>query len=293
MKPSRIVLALIITSAILLILYNPTRRTSVRTDDTAFYHNLSLNHKSVQIIKESQGTITLEIDITGGQLPDGLDFALYYRPKSIPGFEGEISFTQMPMTQANLESQKYFVLLENPGLGSAIEYYMQLEDNSGSVVSSLRPVSSYYSVHVEGESSELSRGAHILAMFLQILFLVLVLLTSMENLHNYESNNRLGKQCLWLTIFLFVGMFPLGIWLDHQTSGHLWNGIPLGRDITQTAAMIVFIYWLILTILMKGTAFSSEPSKNILKPIGMRICTILGFLITVGLFLIPHSLGEF
>jgi len=293
MKPSKIVLALIITSAILILLYNPTHRTSIRIDDTAVYRDLSLNHKSAQIIKASNEKVVITVDISGGNLPDGFNLALYHRPESISGFVGEISFARMLMNQSRDDSYEYTALLENLGKGLALEYYIRLEDNSGINAAAMLPSVSYYSLRFEDESSVLSHAAHILAMFLQILFLVLVLLTSMENLYDYDSNNRFGKQCLWLTIFLFVGFFPLGILLEYQTNGNLWSGIPLGRDITQSAALIMFLYWFVVTILMKGTAFSSEPSKNILKPIGIRICTILGFVISVGLLMIPHSLGEF
>jgi hypothetical protein len=83
------------------------------------------------------------------------------------------------------------------------------------------------------------------------------------------------------------------MWMQYDVIGTYYHGWPSGRDIANTLGIIVFIYWLLMLILMKGSGFAARPSKNWIPPVAARVLTIIGFFVSIGLFLVPHNIGEF
>ena len=130
-------------------------------------------------------------------------------------------------------------------------------------------------------------------MFGSFLFIVLATMTSLNDLRDDSIRLRFGNQVKWLTLILFVGGFPIGIWLNYQIYGAYWTGFPVGRDITDSKTLLIFIYWLVLLFLVKGTAFGGDKTRDLVQPAVARMLTIIGALISVGLYLVPHSSGNY
>jgi len=298
MKPFKIVLALIITFAILVGARSGSMRQTPPIEEKIELSDFSLEHNSSHIFKGDSTNAVMTVEITRGKLPDNYKLGFYYRPRKIEGYEGEIAFSRFDMKTTVSQPNIYDVIIINKQRGSEFNYYIQLEDAAGEVIASM-PASSdihnpaYQWFRFEGLRSVPLLIAHIVGMFGGFLLMSLAFLTACGDVGNSVVNVRLGKQILWTSIILFLGTFPIGIWLEHQVYDTYWTGIPLGRDKTDSKGLVVFLYWFILLILMKGSAFLSRPSKNWIKPIAARVVTIMGFVISAGLYLIPHSSGDF
>ena len=298
MKAYKIVLALCITFAVLIAMHQVSRISPRIIDETVTTRSYDLRHTINPIITSDTINPKLTVEVLRGEIPDGCELRLYFRPSSLGNYHGEISFIRREMSRASGEDNIYEITLPKKNYGSRYEYYFLLEDSSDAVLASLPDQGSgksdlSYWIQFDREKPLPLLVAHILVMLTAIMFVSLAFLTSLEKLQNSDSNLRLGKQILWAVIFLMVGLFGLGVWLQFQTTGVYWKGIPLGRDIANTAGLVVFCYWLIILLLLKGSAFTSNPSKNILPPMGARFLTVLGFLITVIMVLIPHNMGDF
>jgi len=296
-KPSKIVLALCITLIILVVANEFTWRDISPVRESAQVLDINLTHTFYPVISGESKDARLTVDVTGGRLPNGNHLAIYFRPTSLQDYKGEISFTRKEMKQSANNRDTYEIVLPRRDYGAGYDYYILLEDSTGAVNASFPSQSAggnlMYSFRFEGENPKPLLLAHTVVMLLGLLFSTLAFMTSLENLDNTDANVRLGKQILWLVIILLVGIFPLGIWLQYQALGIYWNGLPMGRGIANTANLFAFCYWLVILILMKGSAFKSNPPGNIVGPMAVRVLTWLGFVITIGIFLMAYTAGDF
>ncbi len=298
MKAYKIVLALCITFAVLIAMHQISRIFPRFIDETVITRNYDLRHTIDPVITSDTINPKLTVEVSRGKIPDGYKLRLYFRPSSLGDYRGEISFIRREMSPASERDNFYEITLPKKDYSFQYEYYFLLEDSSDVVMASLPDQSSgksalSYWIRFDRKAPLPLLVAHILVMLAAIMFVSLAFLTSLEKLQNSDSNLRLGKQILWAVVFLLIGLFGLGVWMQYQMTGVYWKGIPLGRDIANSAGLVVFCYWLIILLLLKGSAFTSNPSKNILPPMGARFLTVLGFLMTVIMVLIPHNMGDF
>jgi hypothetical protein len=85
----------------------------------------------------------------------------------------------------------------------------------------------------------------------------------------------------WGVLTFFITGFPIGWIIEKQVLGNYWEGVPFGWDITDNKTLIIFILWLVFIILQK--------SKKI-SPRSYAKWIIINTIITIILFLIPHSI---
>ncbi|NIP43586.1 MAG: hypothetical protein GWO41_12320 [candidate division Zixibacteria bacterium] len=242
--------------------------------------------------------MVITVGVEGGSLPEGNSIGFFYKPARLSGQEGEIAYTRYEMRRAFNNPDCYEITIPRGEKGDKVLYYIELDDAGGNEIATLTSeqgagdTGETWLMFANRRHSFLFVG-HVLVMLASFLFVSLAFLTSLSNLKNTENNIILGKQILWAVIFILIGLVPLGIVLNSQMYGTYWQGLPLGNYITGSLGFAIFAYWLIMLILMKGSAFMSDPSKNVLSPSGMRLLTVIGFLITAVGYLVPHGIGEF
>jgi ABC-type amino acid transport system permease subunit len=105
-----------------------------------------------------------------------------------------------------------------------------------------------------------------------------------------ESLRQLFVYSLWATILSFIGGVPLGILVTNMTFGEFWGGFPVFTDITDSKTSILIFYWIIFLVLIKGSAFKKDKTKNLLPDKILAWFGILGYILTLGIYLIPHSI---
>lgn len=113
---------------------------------------------------------------------------------------------------------------------------------------------------------------HILAMFLCMLLTTRALLEVMR-----PSAPRARGLILIAMVLLVVGGFILGPIVQKFAFGALWTGWPFGHDLTDNKTLIAFLAWLPAAL----AAASRRPT---------RLVVILGWVVMMGVFLIPHSM---
>lgn len=111
---------------------------------------------------------------------------------------------------------------------------------------------------------------HILFMFLTMLF------SAVTGIYGFLNYKQTKKWAIITTICLFAGGFILGPLVQKYAFGAYWTGFPFGFDLTDNKTLIAFIAWLIALwalIKTKKTTWA-----------------ILGMLVTLAIFSIPHSM---
>jgi hypothetical protein len=112
---------------------------------------------------------------------------------------------------------------------------------------------------------------HILAMFLSMLISSRALFEVLR-----PGAPRARGLVLLSMALLVVGGLMLGPLVQKFAFGAYWTGWPFGHDLTDNKTLIAFLAWLPATILAWRRA-------------NTRLAVILGWVVMMGIFLIPHS----
>jgi hypothetical protein len=112
---------------------------------------------------------------------------------------------------------------------------------------------------------------HILAMFLSML-------VSTRALFEVLRPGAPKARALVLTSMglLIIGGLVLGPIVQRFAFGAYWTGWPFGHDLTDNKTLIAFIAWLPATVMAW-------------REMKTRIAVVLGWVVMMGIFLIPHS----
>lgn len=111
---------------------------------------------------------------------------------------------------------------------------------------------------------------HIIAMFGSML------LSTRTGLEAIFRNRNTYRLTLWTIGFMFIGGLILGPIVQKFAFGAFWTGWPLGTDLTDTKTAVALLFWLIAMWRLR-------------KQSGGRAWTIIAALVTLIIFLIPHS----
>ena len=112
---------------------------------------------------------------------------------------------------------------------------------------------------------------HILTMFLSMLVSTRALFEVLR-----PGSPRARGPVLFSMACLVVGGLILGPLVQRFAFGAYWTGWPFGQDLTDNKTLIAFIAWLPATVLAWRRART-------------RLAVALGWIVMMGIFLIPHS----
>jgi hypothetical protein len=112
---------------------------------------------------------------------------------------------------------------------------------------------------------------HILAMFVSMLISTRALLEVLR-----PSAPPARGLVLTAMALLVVGGLILGPIVQKYAFGAFWTGWPFGHDLTDNKTLIAFLAWLPATIAAS-------------RGMRTRVAVIFGWIVMVGIFLIPHS----
>jgi di/tricarboxylate transporter len=178
--------------------------------------------------------------------------------------------------------------------GRRVYYYLQVETPQGQVVTAPdapAPGGEWVSFRFKGKVNLFVTIGHVLCMFAAVFILLVAFFYAFDILCGRRSVHQALKPILWALLFLFIGGFPLGWIMNAQTFGSpWWEAFPFGWDITDNKTQLVFLYWLVLILLVYRSLFTRDSPRDLIRPKQFAWLTILGTLLTLGIYLIPHSL---
>ncbi|RKZ06931.1 hypothetical protein DRQ05_03940 [bacterium] len=149
----------------------------------------------------------------------------------------------------------------------------------------------YFILKYKGHVSKTVLAFHIAFMFASFFFMVLAFLGSLRMLKGIEGKQITVNNIRWALALTFIGGWPLGFVLNYQAFGPVWEGFPFGYDITDNKTQFMFIFWIILSLLARGSIYKGDESKDLLDDRGFAIAVLVCFIVSVIVFLIPHSLS--
>jgi len=131
---------------------------------------------------------------------------------------------------------------------------------------------------------------HIFAIFAAIFFAALTLFTAVDLKRGRGTLGESVKYCGITVALLFIGFIPFGWAMNYFAFGVLWEAIPFGRDVTDNKSQIMFLFWLVTLIMVKGTLWGKGEDKNLVSARGYSTLVIISFVATMIILGVPHSL---
>ena len=121
--------------------------------------------------------------------------------------------------------------------------------------------------------------SHVLFMFFSMMIGVRAALAAVSG----EAKTR---RLAWVTLGgLFIGGMILGPFVQKYAFGAFWTGFPFGYDLTDNKTLIMWLAWVAACgVMLLGKRDAVVPGK------AARAAIALAAVVTVGVYLIPHSL---
>lgn len=174
--------------------------------------------------------------------------------------------------------------------GGRIMYALTIRGEDGSMVRLPEEEESFLLVKYKGEASPVILALHVIFMFGSFYFMIQSLWSAIEILSTGEGKSRAVSNARLVLLCTFIGGWPLGFLLNYQAFGTLWEGFPFGYDITDNKTQVIFLFWLVSLLLVRGSFLGKGEERDWLGPRGLAIAVLLSYLVSLFLFIVPHSL---
>jgi hypothetical protein len=129
--------------------------------------------------------------------------------------------------------------------------------------------------------------AHIVFMYATMLAGALTLFSAIDIILGKGNIRQSVRYVMWTLILGVIGGFVFGPLVSYQTLGIPYEGIPFDNDITDSKTLIFMLFWA-FTFLISRRGLKGE--KMVVSDGAYALLVILSFIVTFGLFLVPHSI---
>ncbi|MGB5107732.1 MAG: hypothetical protein WBP29_11070 [Candidatus Zixiibacteriota bacterium] len=298
MKIGDIVISLGISLVILFASIALSRRQTPPQTYTTQSGELTLTHTAPQLIVGKDVPARLDVEVTGGLLPDSATLFVYLRPTESAA---DTAFKRAPMLTIIGEGLIYRRDLTNSGIGKNFEYFIQLIAPSDSTfadtVLATIPAErqtnpkSLLTVRFEGSAPKSLLYSHVALMFAAFCLMILAVLSSMTYPKDPGALTRAGRMSVLVVLLLLIGVFGIGAKIELVMYGSSWSGVPVGGNLTDTASAILLLYWAVVVLILRKQIVSAESSEELITQ-RVQILLIIGAALAAVCYLIPHGAGR-
>jgi hypothetical protein len=173
--------------------------------------------------------------------------------------------------------------------GARVFYALDIHRDGASVARIPEDEQSFLLVKYKGTASNAVLVLHVLFMFGAFFFMVQALWSAVGILRGSEGKGGAVNSARWVLICSFIGGWPLGFVLNYQAFGVFWEGYPFGYDITDNKTQVMFLFWLVSLLLVRGSFLGRGEGADRLGARGFAIAVIVSFFVSLLLFIVPHS----
>lgn len=273
---ARIIVAIILTIALLGI----SRRLSTRHPDDLAVEGSGFRAEHRTVTEQvGPGRPVLSLTLKGDRAVES--FVLYR-----VGREEELH--AVPMT--GMGEGVWRAVLPEYEKGTKIYYTITLHDGEEAVANIPEESGSTLFIKYKGKVSTVVLILHIIFMFASFYFMIQSFWSALGILGGRDWKGEAVGHARWVLISSFIGGWPLGFILNYQAFGVVWEGFPFGYDITDNKTQIMFVFWLVSLLLVRGSFLGRGEDRDWLGSRGFAVALIFSFVVSLLLFIVPHSL---
>jgi hypothetical protein len=243
-----------------------------------------------------RGEITLSVpDVPIRTLPEGHEIRLSIEHEELVAMHGlymlawpvpSVPTGEMVMQFVPAEPGVYTAIIPPGEPTSRVTYQIMVQGITGPAV--LYP-SDGLTVEFRGPVASWAIVGHIVFLFVAVAFFTVATLYAFETFRTGTFAVAGARSVLWGTASLVFGGIALGVIVEYQRLGMLWGGFPVGSDVTDTKTLLNTMLWIVALLLIRGSAFRDDPSRDSVSARGAAWLVIAMFAITLIVFLVPHS----
>ena len=178
-------------------------------------------------------------------------------------FKTHDRFTRIPMQS---EGDKFSAFLPKQPPAGKLEYYIEIVSDSSRIIAPEEHVV----IRFKGRIPLWILILHVIAMFAALL------LSIRTGLEYFAEKPKVLPLLKWTLSILAVGGLILGPVVQYYAFGAFWTGFPFGHDLTDNKTVIALLGWLWAYYKIK-------------KGASQRKWALIGSLILIAVYLIPHS----
>jgi hypothetical protein len=282
MKFWRILIAFIFTLVLLVFARKTTTVQSVHK--TVEKSGILIDHNTVPK-KVGHGDAVISVKVIGAK-----EVKLFYKIEN-----GEFRSVDMGLKEG--ESDLFVAFIPYQKKGTQAWYYVEAQKQIGdkklfvSLPDKNSPNFKPILLKFEGAVPPYIIVSHVFCNFAAIFFSVLAIFSAVDLKRGKSTLKKSVLFSLLTFIFLFSGFFILGCALNYFAFGVMWEAFPFGHDVTDNKSQIILLSWLVTLFLVKGTILGKNPSKNLVSEKTYSTMVIISFVVTVVMYLIPHSIN--
>ncbi len=187
-----------------------------------------------------------------------------------------------------IDGGRFFTTVPSQPRGTVVEYYIEVRGDGDLVARIPQKEEGNLELTYKGIPSRTLLLAHVVLIFVCLALFLLVGFLAVKALGNRQIALHIPRLALLATVIFFISSFPLGMIVAYQTYGKAWTGFPLGSDFTDNKSLAIILYFVISTILYKGSAMRRDASADALPIRTIPYVYLVGVCMIIVLFAIPH-----
>lgn len=238
---------------------------------------IRLKHVPVEKVHLPDRAI-IEVDIAVSPNVRDIETYVYYR--TLPS--GSLKTIEMQLADGH-----GFAEIPTMRRGTRVEYFIEARGDNDLA---LRVPSSGkgFKLIFQARPQPILLISHIALMILSLAIFISSGLLALTGIRKRRASPAIARAGFVGLVIFFISAIPLGMVVAYQTFGTPWSGFPVGNDLTDNKSLAIIVYFTVSSILYRGSLFRNDPSRDRLPIRAMPWVYLLGVILTLALFAIPH-----
>ncbi|MFZ5516285.1 MAG: hypothetical protein ACOY90_06580 [Candidatus Zhuqueibacterota bacterium] len=175
--------------------------------------------------------------------------------------------------------------------GTRMSYYIEVTTATGAKMylpKNAPEKEKYYTLTFKGKANSYFLFLYIVLTVGAMLLFIAATWSALKFFQNQIEVDR----AVWLSfaayVLFFISIIPIGIIVEYQVVGSIYQGWPFGHDFSDTKTILLLIYWFVCLTMVKNKIAQNE-EKDFMGDRGFAALVMIGGIVTVILSLIQHD----
>jgi hypothetical protein len=131
---------------------------------------------------------------------------------------------------------------------------------------------------------------HIFFIFATVFCIGLATVHAIGVIRGGDGLGPMARCLFWAAVFCFIGGYPLGWPMNYYAFNGLWEGVPFGTDATDNKTQLLFVYLLFASLTTLGSFSQGRFGRDLFAPRTLGWIGMGAFGVMLFIYLIPHSI---